>query len=157
MSWNKFIFSNQRRIRLFRHAAFWLTWWFYFWLSSFFLFTPIVLTAKERTYPFWNWNLNDFIRSFFMLSIHIAACYVLLYFLWPKFLARKKYFSFASGVLMLFAFLLACSYFITAFIFPFIDDLFLPNFERARKNIMWGSVDRGLLSAIKNYVSSSCD
>ena len=152
MSWNEFIFSNQRRIRLLRHAAFWLTWWFYFWLSSYFLYTPVVLTAKERSFPFWNWNLNDLIRSFFMLSTHIAACYILLYFLWPKFLGRKKYFSFASGVLMLFAFLFAGSYFITSIIFPFIDNLFLPNFERARKNIMWASVDRGLLSAIKILV-----
>lgn len=152
MSWNEFIFSNRRRTVLFRHAAFWLTWWFYFWLSSYFLFAPLVLTAKQKTYPFWNWNLNDLIRSFFMLSIHMTACYILLYFLWYKFVGHKKYFSFASGVIILFAFLFAGSYFITTVIFPFIDDLFLPNFERARKNIVWESVDRGLLSAIKIFV-----
>lgn len=149
MQWDEFIFSNHRRVRLFRHAAFWLVWWFYFWLSSYFLYVPEVLTAKQKTFPFWNWNTNDLIRSFLMVSIHFAACYILLYFLWPKFLRHKKYFSFGSGILILFAFLFAGSYFITTFIFPFIDNLFQPNIERARKNIVWGSVDRGLLSAIK--------
>jgi hypothetical protein len=152
MSWNEFIFSNQRRITLFRHAAFWLTWWFYFWFSSYFLFSPLVLTAKERTYPFWNWNLNDLVRSFFMLLTHMAACYIVLYFLWPKFRRHKKYFSFVSGMLILFSVLFVGSYFITTFIFPFIDKLFLPNIERARKNILWASIDRGLLSAIKIIV-----
>jgi len=152
MQWSEFIFSNQRRVRWFRHAAFWLTWWFYFWLSSYFLFTPTILTAKQKEYSFWNWNMNDLTRSFFMLSLHIAAVYVLLYVLWPKFLQYKKYFSFAAGVLLLLAFLSVGGVFINSFIFPLIDSLFLPNIERLRKNVLWASIDRGLLSAIKIMV-----
>jgi Histidine kinase len=152
MQWNEFIFSDQRRPRFFRHLAFWLTWWVYFWLSSYFFYTPVVLTAKEKEISVWNWNMNDLLRSFFMLSIHLLACYVLLYFLRPKFLQQQKYFSFTAGILLLFGFLFAAGYFISTFIFPLIDKSFIPNFDRARKNVVWASADRGLLSAIKIMV-----
>ncbi len=149
MLWNEFIFSNERRVRVRRHVYFWLSWWFYFWLSSYFLFTPINLTGKQKDYLFWNWNTNDLVRSFCMLSIHIAAVYILLYFLMPKFLPKKRYFAFASGILVLFAGLFAAGYLIELFVFPLVDKLFTPNLERARKNAIWASADRGLLSAIK--------
>ena len=149
MQWNKFIFSNKQDDRLIRHTAFWLAWWLYFWLSSYFLFAPIVFTQKAKELAFWNWNLNDFIRSFFLVLIHVAAVYMLLYYLLPKFGHAKKYLHFALGIVSWAVMLFAAAYACTQFIFPLIDHICAPNIERIRKNTLWAATDNGLLSAIK--------
>lgn len=84
-----------------------------------------------------------------MVSLHMAGTYVLLYYLWPKVLKHKKYFSFAGQVFALFGFLFLAGYIMTNLLFPLLDLLFHPNVDRARTNILWASTDRGLLSATK--------
>ena len=99
MAWREFIFSNRRPVRLSRHIVFWVTWWLFFFLTRYFYpnamlpgHSAIEQIRKDninKTFRHFGdyldgvyvWNLTEFIRSFLMMSIHIAACYIIIYIL----------------------------------------------------------------------------
>ena len=114
-----FIFSNNKRTRQLRHILFWTMWWMYFYGTRF-LYPKAFLpghkaVAKMRVDNASNtlrqygdyvggthvWSLSEFVRSLLMVSIHIAACYIVVFFLLPKFLLKSKYFLFTALLLLL--------------------------------------------------------
>jgi len=47
------------------------------------------------------WDMTEFVRSLLMVSIHIAACYLVIYFLLPRFLLKAKYVLLLAGIILL--------------------------------------------------------
>lgn len=84
---NKFIFSNKPATRIFRHLCFWVCWYIY----------QVVLFLYNNSNiqnDFW---LNLEVRCLKLLKafpIGIVQCYVVVYWLIPHFLLKKKYLLF---------------------------------------------------------------
>lgn len=108
-----FIFSNERKYRLQRHAAFWIFWWLFFGILYSY-------TAKFSLFPDFKRIPVSMVDSFFFMIPHMFLTYSLIYFVVPKFVVRGKYIESAILVLFLF-FLVACiSALIGKFMLPFL-------------------------------------
>lgn len=108
-----FIFSNERKYRLRRHAAFWIFWWLFFGILYSY-------TAKFSLFPDFKRIPVSMVDSFFFMIPHMFLTYSLIYFVVPKFVVKGKYIESAILVLFLF-FLVACiSALIGKFILPFL-------------------------------------
>lgn len=136
MRWHDFIFSSNKSTRLLRHIVFWTLWWIYFYGTRFFYpkaFLPghnavsrmRVDNAKNTFRQYGDyvggthvWSLAEFARSLLMVSIHVAACYTVIYFLLPRFLLRSKYFLFTALLLLLGGIMVATSRFMDTVILP---------------------------------------
>lgn len=107
-----FIFSNERKYRLRRHAAFWVFWWFFFGILYSY-------TARFSLFPDFKRIPVSMMDSFFFMIPHMFLTYSLIYFVVPKFVVKGKYIE--SGFLVLFLFfLVACiSALLGKFILPF--------------------------------------
>ena len=119
MRLHDFIFSNRRPARLFRHFVFWTAWWLYFFGTRYFYPKAMLpghnAISKMRADNIQNtfrhysdylggvyvWDMTEFARSLLMVSIHIAACYVVIYFLLPRFLLKAKYLLLLAGIILL--------------------------------------------------------
>ena len=93
MSLHNFIFTKQTPSRFYRHIAFWLG----RLLFSMFCFEYII--GREP----WNWNnFSDELKfNSFNLVLAIVYCYVVVYYMYPKYLDKKKYLKFFTGVFVL--------------------------------------------------------
>jgi hypothetical protein len=148
MSWHDFIFSPQRKIRLLRHGLFWLAWWLYFFGSRYF-YPAVLLTGKNggpRNVDLNTsiWNATELVRSILMVSVHMAACYLIIYFLLPRFLLAGKYLAMLAGLVVLTAVMVLAS--------RFMDTIVLPIFTRPdplADTAFYSSVFNGIVSAIK--------
>jgi sensor histidine kinase YesM len=106
-----FIFSNERKYRLWRHLAFWVFWWLFFAILYSY-------TLKVTVFP----NLQRLpvalIDSLFFMVPHMFLAYSLMYFVIPKFIARERY-ARAGFLVLLFFFLTACiSALIATYVLP---------------------------------------
>src|SRR5690349_17011849 len=93
MSLHDFIFSNNRWNRVSRHLVFWAGW---------FLFSGIVqisfntTNAKDPLTNIWDVIFFQFIRSFARFPSILIFSYLVVYFLAPRFLLKKKFVPFAA-------------------------------------------------------------
>jgi hypothetical protein len=111
MNMHDFIFSSNRWNRVTRHLIFWVCW---------FLFSGIVqisfntTNAKDPLTNVWDIIYFQFIRSFARFPSILIFSYLIVYFLAPRFLLKKKYGQFAIlfflSVLLLYASTYACLY-----------------------------------------------
>jgi sensor histidine kinase YesM len=108
-----FIFSDERKYRLWRHAAFWIFWWLFFgFLYSY--------TAHFSLFPDFKRIPVSMMDSFFFMIPHMFLTYSLIYFVVPKFVVKGKYIESGMLVLLLF-FLVACiSALIGKFLLPLL-------------------------------------
>jgi sensor histidine kinase YesM len=162
MSWREFIFSNRRPVRLSRHIVFWTTWWLYFFLTRYFYpnallpgHAAIEKIKKDninKTFRHFGdyldgvyvWNMTELIRSFLMLSIHIAACYIVIYVLMPRLLLKAKYVLMLIGIVLLMGAMVMASRFMDTSILPLLTD------QDGKPQIpFYGSVFSGVINAIK--------
>jgi len=144
MNWYSFLFSEKRSHRLRRHLVFWLLWWIYF-TASFYHYGQSGLQNLD----FEPLNFPFFIKTIFLLSIHISACYYFISYLMPRYLFTGKYISLATQILMLGFFILLSSYLIHKTIVPLVNSAFNYRPVIANQNIWWTSITSGLLSAPK--------
>ncbi|HET7115006.1 MAG TPA: histidine kinase [Hanamia sp.] len=85
-----FIFTKQRPACYYRHIAFW---------TSRYLFSTFdfgyVFSGK-----LWNWNIFSYeLRvNFIALSLAMVYCYTVVYYFYPVYLSKKKYFKFFSFI-----------------------------------------------------------
>lgn len=95
-----FIFSDEKKFRLRRHLAFWISWW---------LFQSVLYayTAGMNLLPDYNRLPVSMVNALFFLVPHMFLAYMLMYFVIPKFIFTARYFSAALSVLALF-FLTGC-------------------------------------------------
>lgn len=150
MKWYEFIFSNQPGHRRLRHGVFWLLWWLYFFSTTWWLQSPYNKSGLWETSA-WKWNNADFLISLWMVLIHIIACYLVLWFLLPRYLLKAKYFKFMLGIFLLGVAMAELSHFMYDKIFPLGETNFI-SFQTStgiKNNTWWASISAGPLSAIK--------
>ncbi len=95
MQKHPFIFSDQLKYRIQRHAAFWLFWWlFQGFLYSFLSFSSTA--SYLRRLPF------SMMESFLFMFSHMFLAYSLMYFVIPRFLLKQKYWHTAAWTIVLF-------------------------------------------------------
>jgi two-component system, LytTR family, sensor kinase len=66
------------RYRVWWHFLFWIVWYFFYII----------------TYSTGILEISQFIKNFYLLPVRMAATYLLIYWILPKFLFKKKYFQF---------------------------------------------------------------
>lgn len=90
-----FIFSDERKYRLWRHLAFWTFWWIF----------------QAFLYSFIAWNSNGrynerliiaFVESFIFTWSHMFLAYTLMYVVIPRFLLQQRYWATAVLTITLF-------------------------------------------------------
>jgi sensor histidine kinase YesM len=91
-----FIFSNERKYRLSRHVAFWISWW----LFAGFIYSvgPIPVNFAYGSNLF-----RSLLESMAFLPLHFFLAYSLNYFIIPRFLVKGKYVLTVIFVLLAFA------------------------------------------------------
>ena len=144
MNWYDFIFSHQKTYRFQRHTIFWLLWWAYF-TAIYFHYQQ---TGLQKV-GFEQWSMPLFIKSIFLLLMHLVACYSFTHFLLPRFLQRLNYLELINGLLLLAAFIIGASYQLHSRLFPLIDSALEHRPVLASPNIWWTSISAGLLSTPK--------
>lgn len=114
MSFNEFIFSDQRNYRLHRHILFWSVWCIYF-----------AVTFLVPTYwvPAWNLKgpmpqiekygvivsiLRILMNSILMTIVHIVLVYGILYYFLPRYSSKNSNRIGTSFMLVLFIIVIAC-------------------------------------------------
>src|SRR6266576_2457165 len=79
-----FIFSNQRKYRIWRHIAFWGFWWLF--QGFLYAFVPIPLPfGYLRRMP------SAMLDSLLFLPSHMFLAYSLMYFVIPVYIVKNKY------------------------------------------------------------------
>ena len=144
MSWHEFVFSEKRRTRIMRHAIFWLAWWMYF-ASTYYYY----LQVGHYKLAFGHLGSILFLQTFFLVLIHLTACYYFIYILLPRYLLTRKYFLLAAGSIVLAIFLLATGYFFHHTIFPLIDQAYTTKISSGDNNVWWTNINSVLLNAPK--------
>lgn len=148
MSWHDFIFSPQRKIRLLRHGLFWLGWWLYFFGSRYF-YPAVLLTGKNggprNIDPDMGiWNATELVRSILMVSVHMAACYMIIYFLLPRFLLAGKYLLALAGLIVVTGIMILASRLMDTIVLPVLIQPDLP-----AGIPFYSSIFNGIVSAVK--------
>jgi sensor histidine kinase YesM len=144
MSWHEFVFSEKRATRIMRHVIFWLAWWLYF-ASTYYYY----LQVGHYKLGIGHFGSILFLQTFFLVLIHLAACYYFIYLLLPRYLLTRKYLLLAAGTIVLAIFLLGTGYFFHQAIFPFIDQAYHDKISSGDNNIWWTSINSVLLTAPK--------
>lgn len=80
-----FIFSNERKYRWRRHAAFWIAWWLFLG----FIYS-VGLTSEDKISYEQN-LLRTTLESLAFLPLHMFLAYTLNYFVIPRYLVKGKY------------------------------------------------------------------
>lgn len=91
-----FIFSDERKYRLRRHIAFWLTWW----ISMSFLYSFVAL---YNTQLFKDRLPISMIESAIYMTVHIFLSYSLMYFVIPRYILKQKYLVATVWVIVFFS------------------------------------------------------
>ena len=144
MNWYDFIFSTNKYYRLQRHAVFWLLWWAYFTAIYFhYQQTGLQEVGFER------WSLPLFVKSIFLLLMHLVACYSFSHGLLPRFLRRSNTVELTTGLLLVMAFIIVVSYQLHRGLFPLIDATLEHTAVLETPHLWWTSISAGLLSTPK--------
>lgn len=90
-----FIFSDERKYRLARHLAFWVSWW---------LFQALLysVVAVGNATVYWRLLPCVLVESLVFMIVHISLSYSLMYFVIPKYLLQQRYWLTAIWVVVLF-------------------------------------------------------
>ncbi|MBV9962543.1 MAG: histidine kinase [Parafilimonas sp.] len=129
MTRHEFIFTKKFPERLYRHILFWIA-YYCFELIAF------IHPFLERT-TFKKWLVVELVETFCHVTIQIFFCYMVIYFLWPKFLDKKKYFSFGLGILLLLILLNGIYYVEHISIFKSLHDYAGMPFWKGTPLILW--------------------
>jgi sensor histidine kinase YesM len=95
-----FLFSEERGDRILQHLLFWAIWYVYITFTN---------SAYPMGYSEWAYYKNPLYslgESFFVVFTQLPAVYIMLYFIFPRFFLKKKYFGalVGMGFLWLFCF-----------------------------------------------------
>ncbi|HLY71801.1 MAG TPA: histidine kinase [Puia sp.] len=102
MTMHEFIFSDNRRIRIARHAIFWAGWYFYMVCTQVRNQTPEYIGMKS-------FIIYQLAVSANRILLQAIFCYFIVYCLMPHYLQKKKYKVFSITFIMV----LFCFYWIT--------------------------------------------
>lgn len=85
MSIVDFIFSEKRNDRIKRHLLFWFAWYLYI------IFTHAANSLGHPEISYFRNPVYTFTESFFTVFAQVPIVYAMLYFVFPKFILKKKY------------------------------------------------------------------
>ncbi len=94
-----FIFSDDSKYRILRHAAFWFFWWLFQGVLYSFLPSRTILTTP---FIYWDHLFIALLESLLYLPSHIFLAYSLMYFVIPRFIIKGKYSIAAVWIIILF-------------------------------------------------------
>ena len=145
MQWHEFIFSGERKHKVFRHLAFWSSWWLYFLLCFFLFQQPMPGKIK----PFYV-TPGDYLplKTFLLVLLYALACYPLIYIILPKFI-KGEWLKAAASLTLLFLFLYIASNILYWNIFSSIDPLFGSSKINQQLSRPWAAINLGLMNFIK--------
>ena len=95
MTIHEFIFSNKRRVKISRHVVFWTGWFLYMVCTQ-------VRNQSPDTIGMKNFIVYQVAVSLNRLALQMVFCYVVVYFLIPQYLQKKKPVQFAVGLILFF-------------------------------------------------------
>jgi hypothetical protein len=108
MTLNNFIFSNQPKIRLARHLAFWTVFSLHFIVQNLMIGGPGE-GKTSRTF------LQSFFHFLYFLPIYLLFTYFFIEIILPKFLYPRRWAAFTFSFLFLFSICFICIYYSGAF------------------------------------------
>ncbi len=114
-----FIFSNERKYRIWRHVAFWGFWC----LFQGFLYAFIPLNAP---FGYFRRIPSSMLDSLMFLPCHMFLSYTLMYFVIPVYIVKHKYLSSALWVFMLIIATASMSAAIALYLLPLVREFILP-------------------------------
>lgn len=115
-----FIFSNEKKYRIWRHVTFWVAWW----LFCVFLYA---YTAGVSFFPDYKRLPISMVDAFFFLIVHMFFSYSLMYFVVPKLILKTKYVAAAIAVVVLIFAAGFLSSVVGRFVLPAARELLLGN------------------------------
>jgi hypothetical protein len=154
MQWHKFIFSKKPAHRLFRHSVFWAAWWIYFSLCQYLFQKPF--SGAVNHYIKVGSSVDSYIKvgsllllkTFLLVIIDAAACYIFIYFLLPQFI-KGKWFKPLVNTLLLGIFMFGAAWFMYWSVFSFVDSLFGDHKANYYFTRFWPAVYLGLIDPLK--------
>lgn len=146
MRLHEFIFSEKRRHKLVRHAAFWACCWLYF-LLVFLLYQQIKSGWGFKEYALTpGYHLP--VKTFLLVLLFAFACYPLIYFIFPKFITRNWLIG-TTFFILLCTLLMAAVSFLYWNVFPFIDSLWGSSETNLKMSYYWPAANLGLINFVK--------
>jgi Histidine kinase len=154
MQWYKFVFSKKPAYRLFRHSVFWVAWWIYFSLCQYLFQKPF--SGNVSPFIKIGSTVDSYIKvgsllllkTFLLVLMDAAACYLFIYFLLPQFIKGKWLKPFVN-TLLLGIFMFGAAWFMYWSVFPFVDSLFGDYKANHYFTRFWPAVGLGLIDPLK--------
>jgi Histidine kinase len=147
MQCHEFVFSKKPAYRLFRHSIFWVAWLIYFSLCQYLFQKPL---PGEPVYNISYVTVGSLLllKTFLLVLMDAAACYIFIYFLLPQFI-KGKWLKPLVNILLLGIFMFGAAWFMYWSVFPFVDSLvsqYKTNFYFTQ---FWPAVYLGLIDPLK--------
>ena len=154
MQWHEFVFSKKPAYRLFRHSIFWVAWLIYFSLCQYLFQKPFLNTVDP--YLSFGSSVDPYItvgswlvlKTFLLVLMDAAACYIFIYFLLPQFI-KGKWLKPLVNTLLLGICMFGAAWFMYWSVFPFVDSLFGDHTANHYFTRFWPAVGLGLIDALK--------
>ncbi len=149
MQWHEFVFSKKPAYRLFRHFVFWAAWWIYFSLCQY-LFQKSFSGERARLDETSYVTVGSLVllKTFLLVLMDAAACYIFIYFLLPQFI-KGKWLKPLVNTLLLGIFMFGAAWFMYWSVFPFVDSLFGQYKANFYFTQFWPAVYLGLIDPLK--------
>ena len=153
MQWHEFVFSKKPSNRLFRHSIFWVAWWIYFSLCQYLWEKPfsggsVPYITVGSVDPYVTVGSLLLLKTFLLVLMDAAACYIFIYFLLPQFI-KGKWLKPLVGTLLLGIFMFGVAWFMYWSVFPFVDSLFGDHKANHYFTRFWPAVYLGLIDQLK--------
>lgn len=141
-----FIFSDERRYRIWRHVAFWTFWWVFQGFLYAFTPAPVNISYAARI-PY------SMVESIIYLPAHMFLAYSLMYFVLPRYLLKNRYAATGAWVLTLFFLTGALSASISIYVVDPVRDALLPQDLQPSKRFRPHSFYLGLLAGLRGGIT----
>ena len=154
MNLHEFVFSYQRKYRLQRHFAFWLSWLLYLILNSYLTDSPTKSFFYDslpglKDLGFISYSMLLLLKCSLLVFTHLFFTYTILYIFIPHYLLKRKYLQLVPGLMVLCILIISIGYFLYSLVFPAIDTIFNLQKPGTNTNIVWSGINSGLIGAIK--------
>jgi hypothetical protein len=145
MQWHEFVFSKKPAYRLLRHSVFWVAWWIYFSFCQFLFEKPL---SGHFDGAYVNVGYLLLLKTFLLILMDAAACYLFIYFLLPQFI-KGKWLKPLVGTLLLGICMFGAAWFMYWSVFPFVDSVFRESASNRYVTQFWPAVILGLIDPLK--------
>jgi sensor histidine kinase YesM len=118
-----FIFSDQPKWRIRRHAAFWSFWW----LFQGFLYSFV---AAGRGIEYWERLESSMVESLIFLIPHVFLSYSIIYYVIPRFLLKQQYLKTAVCIAVLFLITAVISVVLSLTVIDYVREVTITDYRK---------------------------